>query len=79
MPWQDIVFAAGTAFFSLALIPTLISRQYPAKATCIMSTLILCLFAVADATLGLWLASFLAVINASLWCYMAIKASVLRP
>jgi hypothetical protein len=73
MPWQDIVFAAGTAFFSIALIPTLMSGQYPAKATCVLTTLVLLLFAVADATLGLWLASFLAVVNASLWGYMACK------
>lgn len=73
VPWQDVVFAAGMACFALALIPTLRTKQYPARPTCVLTASILLVFAVTDFTLKLWLAGALAIVSALLWAYMAIK------
>ena len=71
--WQDAIFSIGMAVFALSLLPAIIERQYPPVSTCIITTIVIIIFGIADATLGLWVAAVLSAVNAFLWLYMALR------
>lgn len=72
MSWQDIVFSIGTAAFAIALLPAIKARLYPPPATCFITGGFLMLFAVADASLGLWFATVCSALSSLLWFYMGL-------
>jgi len=69
--WQDYVLAVGAFIFSVALIPTLRSKQKPALPTSILTSIVLCVFAVTYASLGLWLAVVAQFLGAFVWGILA--------
>mgnify|MGYP006379675603 CR=1 FL=1 len=69
--WQDYVLAVGAFMLSIALIPTLRSKQKPALFTSVLTGGILCVFAVTYASLGLWLAVISQFIGAAAWFLLA--------
>ena len=65
--WQDAVFSIGTAIFILALIPTVLGPNKPEASTCLLTGVILLGFSITHMTLGLWIASAVAFLNAVVW------------
>lgn len=72
MSWQDAVFSTGTIAFAIALLPAIRAKLYPPPVTCFVTGGFLMLFAVADASLGLWFAMVFSVLSSLLWIYMGI-------
>ena len=58
MVWQDIVLSVGAWIFFIALIPSIKSRDKPAIMTSLPTGIVLVIFALTYATLGLWLSMF---------------------
>lgn len=71
--WQDIVLAFGSLLFSLALIPTIRSKNKPALSTSLITFGVLIVFACTYATLSLWLSTISATINGCAWLILAIQ------
>ena len=78
MIWQDIVMAIGGFGFALALLPSVLYEDKPAKSTCAMTGVILTSYVVAMATLGLFFSSMATGITATMWwvlLYQQVRAS----
>lgn len=58
MIWQDVLIMVGCFGFGFALLPSVFGRSKPARATCLLTSVILASFIVAYATLGLALAAY---------------------
>ena len=69
--WQDYVLAVGVFIFSLALIPTIRSNQKPALSTSVLTSIVLFVFAITYASLGLWLAVVAQFVGAFVWSVLA--------
>ena len=67
MTWQDAVFAIGTLTFSLALIPSIKSKNKPHLYTSVMTAVVLVAFSATYFSLDLIFSCITALINASLW------------
>jgi hypothetical protein len=76
--WQDIVLAIGSILFSIALIPSIISKEKPAVWTSITTALVLLTFAFVYASLKLWYAMFTITINALFWVILAVQKMHLK-
>ncbi len=73
MLWQDVVIMISCFGFALALIPSIRSKQKPARSSCALTVFLLLLCAVSFATLGLWL-SFSAEMLATLaWGILLVQ------
>lgn len=73
MPWQDWVLSLGGFVILLSLVPTIRGDQKPALTTSVMTTVIVGVFTVTMATLGLWLS---AVANGGIaiaWSVLALQ------
>ena len=55
MIWQDIVIMVACFGFAMALIPSIMGKNKPAKSSCLITVVLLTAIAVSFATLGLWL------------------------
>ena len=51
--WQDLVFSLGQCLFIAALVPAVLSAQKPPKSTCLLTGMVLTMFALTFLTLGL--------------------------
>lgn len=67
MIWQDILMMIGGFGFAIALIPTVIGKNKPAKSTCAITGGILTSYVVAMATLGLYFSAIAVGITAVMW------------
>ena len=67
MIWQDILIMLGGFGFSIALLPSLLSKGKPARATCLITGGILSSYVVAMYTLELYLSALGTSITAALW------------
>ena len=74
MIWQDAIFSIGTMAFAAALIPAIRAKLYPPPSTCFVTGVFLLLFAITNATLGLWFAAAFSVVSALLWLCMGFLA-----
>ena len=54
LAWQDVVISLGGYIFLIALIPSILSKDKPARSTSILSGGVLLVFAFTYATLDLW-------------------------
>lgn len=73
MQWQDLVFSIGNLVFAIALIPSLISKNKPAFTTSFIIGLVLIAFAVAYASMNMWLSLVMVTISAGLWLILAYQ------
>lgn len=73
MIWQDVVFGIGGFVFALSLLPSIFSKDKPALLTSVINGVVLTLFLVAYATLGLWLGAIALSITTFLWYVLAIQ------
>ena len=71
--WQDIVLSIGAVIFSVALIPSILSKHKPALSTSTLTAVILAIFTFVYATLDLWFTSFAVGINCLAWSTLAIQ------
>ena len=71
---HDAIFAVGSFVLAAALVPTLLAREKPAPATCVLTCAVICSFAACFATLGLWLAFAANALNAALWAVIGLQA-----
>lgn len=73
MLWQDWVLSGGSLFFTVALMPSVLSQNKPALATSLLTGTILAIFAMVYATLSLWFAAGTTMITSSLWFVLAVQ------
>lgn len=73
MIWQDILIMVGCFVLGFALLPSILSKEKPARSTCLMSFIILASFSVAFATLGLWLSLVAEVFVTVMWLVLLIQ------
>ena len=74
MKWQDFILTGGIIMFIIALIPSVISKNKPAKATCIITASTNLIFAFVYITLGLWLTFSFNLITTTLWAIMIFQS-----
>jgi hypothetical protein len=74
MLWQDWVFTVGELVFSIALIPSLVSKyDKPDRWTCGITTMVLWVFVPAYWSLELDFATWSGVLAATLWTILWIQ------
>ncbi|MDP9211836.1 MAG: hypothetical protein M3N59_01005 [bacterium] len=73
MSWQDIVLSAGSVMFIIALVPSILSRDKPAMATSLMTSLVLIGFTVTYASLELWFTTIITIITVALWLTLFVQ------
>ena len=71
--WQDIVLAAGNVIFALALLPSVLGKDKPALATCLMMAGVLAVFVVVYGSLTLWYGMIAVMVTTSLWTTLSIQ------
>ena len=71
--WQDLLLSICSVLFTVALIPSLKSKNKPAFATSFMTFLLLATSLIAYASLKLWYTTAITVITAILWLTLAIQ------
>lgn len=71
--WQDIVLATGAIIFSVALIPSILSKHKPALLTSCLTLGVLIAYIFTYASLTFWYATFGVVLNALCWGILAIQ------
>lgn len=71
--WQDILLMVGVFGFSLALIPSVISKAKPARSTCFISSLILASFCGVYASFSLWLALGATALCSAIWFILLVQ------
>lgn len=73
MSWQDIVLTVGATVGVIALIPSIMSEDKPARATSVLNGTILTSFVIVDFSLGLVFASIVTVAAAILWFVLFVQ------
>lgn len=71
--WQDFIISGGGVFFTIALIPSLLSKDKPALTTSVMTSTILFAMIITYASLGLWLSSVMNAVMCLLWAILAFQ------
>ncbi len=73
MIWQDILMMVGGFIFSVALLPSVLGKEKPARSSCLITGTILTSYVVAMATLGLWLSAGATVLTATMWFVLLLQ------
>jgi hypothetical protein len=73
MIWQDLVFMLGGFIFTVALIPSILSKDKPSIFTSLLTASILAIFCVCYAAMGFWLAFVSEVLGTIAWCILLIQ------
>lgn len=76
MSWQDAAFGIGQALFALSLLPSVFGERKPEASTSVVTALVLLVFAVAYASLGLWWGCASVLVCAALWAVLAWQVLV---
>ncbi len=71
--WQDAIFTIGNIVLIAALFPSLLSKNKPALATCLLTGTTLITFALAFYTLGLWFSAITITGSSILWFIFAAQ------
>lgn len=71
--WQDYLFMIGNFILGAALVPTILAKEKPTRLTSALTGVILFLYCMTFATLGLYLAAIAVGVNASLWIVLLIQ------
>lgn len=74
MIWQDIVFSFGGLVLALGLLPMFRAPEPPPLQTSLPLMIVLGVFTVAMATLGLWFGAVGMALQAVLWLMLAARA-----
>jgi hypothetical protein len=80
MSWQDLVLTAGSLFFSIALLPTVLDRSARVpRATSLTTAFWLVVFAATQWTLDLRMAPIFEVACAGCWLFIAARRAPAAP
>src|SRR5438445_451365 len=71
--WQDYVLAVTAFGFSVALIPTIRSKNKPPILTSLGSSVFLVAVLIAYGSLSLWYSVFMVGLNLSMWLIIALQ------
>lgn len=71
--WQDYVLALGSVIFTLALVPSLKSKNKPAIVTSLSTSSVLFVFAITFVTMSLWYSAIAAFVNGMAWLALAMQ------
>lgn len=78
MIWQDMVLTGAQLFFAVSLLPSIFSKDKPAFATSLMTSLMLYVICFVNFTLNLYGASLGLFVVATLWGILAIQKYLLN-
>lgn len=67
MAWQEIVFTLGSIVFFASLVPTALAAEKPSALTSLPTGVLLILFSIAYASLGLTVSAIFTVPTGLLW------------
>jgi hypothetical protein len=70
---NDLIFTTGSIIFLFALVPSILSKDKPAKKTSIMTSLVLFAFTFNYISLGLYISSVLGFITGVCWFILYIQ------
>ena len=73
MHWQDFILMVGNVVFTLALIPSILSKDKPALSTSLTTGIVLLIFSLTYFSLSLWLSTIAALITSFLWLILAFQ------
>jgi ethanolamine transporter EutH len=73
MHWQDPVLTAAQISFTIALFPSIMSRDKPALATSLLNGTVAAVISCIYATLSLWFAAVSAAVNSAFWLLLAVQ------
>lgn len=73
MKWQDYVVSTGLVAFTIALIPSIKSKDKPALFTSLMTSGFMYIFSATFITLGLWATAAGQFLGASAWAVLAVQ------
>lgn len=73
MAWQDIVLSVGSWIFTIALIPSVLSKDKPALSTSLMTGTVLAVYVIVYITLSLWMAAVSTFLVAAMWYTLAVQ------
>lgn len=65
--WQNIMLAAGGLIFSIALLPSVMSKNKPSKWTCLITGVVLACFVVVYASQKWWYGMMSNGLTAAMW------------
>ena len=71
--WQDLIFSIGSWIFTIALIPSIISKDKPNRITCFMTAIILVVFSYTYYTMGLLLGALSSFVTALCWVILFVQ------
>jgi hypothetical protein len=71
--WQDIVLMIGSFVCSAALMPTILSDTKPHAGTSTITAIVLIVFCICFATLGLWLTMIANAIACIAWVILLVQ------
>lgn len=67
MTWQDIVMMICIFGFIPALLPSILSKNKPARLTCLLSGILLSVITICFFSLHLWLSTIAEALGAGAW------------
>ncbi len=73
MAWQDVVFTVGSLIFSVALVPSVLSKDKPALSTSLSTGVVLAVYAFTFTTLNLWFSTISVSITCIMWLTLAFQ------
>ncbi len=76
MMWQDVVIMVSCFGFALALIPSIMGKQKPARSSCVLTAVLLTAIAVSFATLGLWLSVVAEITSIVTWLILLFQRRI---
>jgi hypothetical protein len=79
MNWQDIVLGVGGFAFSIALLPTVLGKNKPAKTTSAMTSFFLWSFCSVYISYHLWLTLAAGMLSALTWTVIFIQSAKYKP
>lgn len=71
--WQDVVLMIGSFICSAALVPTILADHKPHAGTSIITAIVLIIFCICFATLGLWLTMIANSIACIAWVILLVQ------
>lgn len=76
MIWQDWIISIGNFILFLGLLPSITSKNKPAKTTSLLYTFVLSAIVISLVSLELWLSAFGTLLNALAWGILFLQKTL---
>lgn len=73
MIWQDIIPIVGNIIFTVALIPSIVSKHKPHRWSCAMTAGVLLMYVVTFWTVTMWYWSLATLATATAWIILLVQ------